>query len=160
RSISYQELNGRANELAYELIARGVRPNTLVGLVADRSAEMIACILGILKAGAAYLPLDPTYPAERLAFMARDANLRLLVATPGQEAVAAKLGGQIVVLPAANFGRPDPAPEISPESLAYVIYTSGSTGKPKGVQVTHRNVIRLFDVTRAWFQFSEHDRWS
>jgi amino acid adenylation domain-containing protein len=160
RAISYQELNGWANALAYKLIKQGARPDRLVGLVADRSVEMIVGILGILKAGAAYLPLDPTYPVERLAFMVHDADLRLVVAVPGQEEVAAKLGTKVVAFPSKDSCEPNPAPALSPECLAYVIYTSGSTGKPKGVQVAHRNVIRLFGSTRVWFHFCERDTWS
>jgi non-ribosomal peptide synthetase component F len=134
RAVSYRELNIRANALAYHIIAQGAHPDSLVGLVADRSVEMIVGILGILKAGAAYLPLDPTYPAERLAFMVEDAKLPLVVAVPGQEAVASKLSTKVLGFSAGNSCEPNPSPALSSECLAYVIYTSGSTGKPKGVR--------------------------
>jgi amino acid adenylation domain-containing protein len=160
RLISYRQLNARANALAYYLIAQGVGPDMLVGLVADRSVEMIVGILGILKAGAAYVPLDPSYPEERLAFMAHDAHLRMVAATPAHEGLAARLGAKVVAFPAGDSDRPNPAPALSPECLAYVIYTSGSTGKPKGVQIPHGNVIRLFSATQPWFGFCEHDRWT
>jgi amino acid adenylation domain-containing protein len=158
RFISYRELNGRANALACKLMAEGVRPDTLVGLAADRSVEMIAGILGILKAGGAYLPLDPTYPVGRLAFMASDAALRIVVAAPGQEAIAARLGAKVLVFPANDSDEPNPAPALFPECLAYVIYTSGSTGKPKGVAAPHAGLSALIPFTREEMQIGPGDR--
>src|SRR5262245_30651445 len=139
RCVSYQELNRRATALACALRHQGVGPSTLVGLLADRSVEMVAGILAILKAGAAYLPLNPDYPVERLTFMTGDAGLPLGLATPGWEDLAGRLGSTVLPFPA---GGEDPAPDgqfsqAAPDELAYVMYTSGSTGRPKGVLVTH-----------------------
>ena len=132
--ISYARLNARANQLAHRLIGQGVAPGSLVGLLMDRSADLVAAMLGILKAGAAYVPLDPAYPKERLAYMVEDARLAAIVSTlDGLDANAV-----------AN-----PQTSVRPEDLAYVIYTSGSTGKPKGVMVEHRNVASFFAAMDA-----------
>ncbi|WP_426576153.1 amino acid adenylation domain-containing protein [Xenorhabdus stockiae] len=150
QSISYGELNRRANRLAYHLIALGVRPDDRVAICLERSAEMVVGILAILKAGGAYLPLDPTYPAERLAYMLEDAAPMALLTHTAQ---ADKLTTSVPMVwldnPAVSFDTlPDANPNIqalglTARHLAYVIYTSGSTGQPKGVMVEHRNVLRL-----------------
>lgn len=142
-SLSYAELNRRANRLAHELRGRGVRAGDIVGLHAERSIATVVGILGILKAGGAYLPLDPAYPQERIAFMLEDA-------------------GATVVVTKEEVSQEDsnPSPAASADDPAYVIYTSGSTGKPKGVLVTHHNVARLFDATEAWYGFGAHDVWT
>jgi natural product biosynthesis luciferase-like monooxygenase protein len=127
--ISYARLNARANQVAHRLIGQGVAPGSLVGLSMDRSADLVAAMLGVLKAGAAYVPLDPGYPKERLAYMIEDAHLAAIVSTlDGLDASAVE----------------NPRTNVRPEDLAYVIYTSGSTGKPKGVMVEHRNVASFF----------------
>src|SRR5262245_55815771 len=120
RRVSYQELFRRATALACTLRHQGVGPNTLVGLLADRSLEMVAGILGILKAGAAYLPLNPDYPVERLTFMTGDAGLPLVLAAPGWEDLAGRLGTAVLPFPAAGE---DPAPDgqlrqAAPDELA------------------------------------------
>ncbi|MFE2532170.1 amino acid adenylation domain-containing protein, partial [Streptomyces sp. NPDC059371] len=162
-TLTYGELNARANRLAHALIDRGVGPEQLVALALPRSAEQVVAVLAVLKAGGAYLPVDPEYPAARIAYLLRDARPALLVTTsrtgdlPGMDAV------DRLLLDAADLdGLPDTDPEISldPGHLAYVIYTSGSTGNPKGVVVTHRNVVRLFDTTRELFEFSAEDVWT
>ncbi|MBU8974939.1 amino acid adenylation domain-containing protein [Lysobacter sp. MMG2] len=147
-SIRYDELEARANRIAHLLRARGVHRGTLVGLVLDRGVDMLAGLLGVLKAGAGYVPLDPNFPAERLAYMAGDAGLAALLTTT-KHAAHFDLRGRPVLsldtlhdelasLPATRLGRDEGAAQ--PESIAYVIYTSGSTGRPKGVQVPHRAV--------------------
>ncbi|MFJ4920290.1 amino acid adenylation domain-containing protein [Streptomyces sp. NPDC088725] len=140
--LDYASLDRRANRLAHALMSRGVRPDQVVGLHARRSAGLVVGVLGILKAGAAYLPLDPTLPQERLAGMVEDAAPALVLS----DADAPQTGW----LPQAGVeaeGECDDAPGIAPRraNLAYVIYTSGSTGRPKGVGVTHGNVLNLFD---------------
>lgn len=167
-SLTYRQLNRRANRLAYRLRELRVGPETLVGLCAERSLEMVIGILGILKAGGAYVPLDPAYPQERLAFMVKDAQLPVVLA---QERLMARLpvhSGEVVCIDdaaLASTGQDDvldmnPVTGTKPENLAYVIYTSGSTGKPKGVLVTHGNVTRLMDATDRWFGFGPEDVWT
>ena len=146
RRLSYAELDAHANQLAHHLRGQGIGPETVVGLLVERSPEMLIGLLGILKAGAAYLPLDPGYPAERLAFMLRDASAAALVtqaALPGR--LDLPTAGPLIRLDAdwAEVARQPttaPATALEPGHAAYVIYTSGSTGTPKGVVVTHANL--------------------
>ncbi|MBO9830639.1 AMP-binding protein, partial [Xanthomonas sp. A2111] len=149
--LSYAELDRRANKVAHALMAQGIGPEDIVGLALPRSIDVIVVLLGIHKAGAAYLPLDPDYPAERLAFMLEDARPRLLVSTAeGARALppgppvwawdAPEIQRAIVQAPMHAPGDDERRCALSVEHPAYVIYTSGSTGKPKGVVVTHRGL--------------------
>jgi len=170
-SMSYGALEAAANRLAHRLIALGVGPEHLVGLAFNRSMEMVVAILAALKAGAAYLPLDPAYPAERLSFTLQDGGATVLMTHAGVADIPA-FDGPVLKLddPAvahALAACPDTAPTdgqrltpLHPENLAYVIYTSGSTGRPKGVQITHRNAVRLFSQTWPWFEFGAGDVWT
>lgn len=163
QSLTYSELNAAANRLAHQLREQGVRPDMLIGLCVDRSLEQIIGILGILKSGAGYLPLDPSYPDERLAFLVRDAGVRIVIADDnGRERLADNEGLEIIAprVPVNDQSAEDPAPVGDAENLAYVIYTSGSTGQPKGVMVTHRNVMRLFDACASWLQPGIGDVWT
>ncbi|MFI7054240.1 amino acid adenylation domain-containing protein [Streptosporangium canum] len=126
-SLSYAELDRRANQVAHWLLARGVRPQEPVGVLLERRPELVVALLGVLKAGAAYLPLDPVYPARRTEAVLADAGARIVL-TESEIAAAAGESGH----------RPDVA--VPPDHLAYVIYTSGSTGEPKGVAVEHRQI--------------------
>ena len=171
--LSYRELDAAANRLAHDLIASGVGPEDRVALAFDPSPDMIVALLAVLKAGAAYVPLDPKSPPDRLRYITRDSGAALLLATG---AVAGRVGlepaASVVCLDAPEVerrlaGRPRHAPgdpdrrlRLSEANLAYVIYTSGSTGRPKGVGVTHHNVLRLFASTRRWFEFSPDDVWT
>nr|VFJ54347.1 MAG: amino acid adenylation domain-containing protein [Candidatus Kentron sp. FW] len=146
--VSYSELNERANRLAHRLGALGIGPEVLVGLFVERSVEMVAGLLAILKAGGAYVPLDPEYPADRLAFMAEDADLKVLLchgATRERvpECAARTLDMDEDAEGIAGENSENPTRLVGPDNLAYVIYTSGSTGKPKGVMVEHRNVLAI-----------------
>ncbi|MGG2464463.1 amino acid adenylation domain-containing protein [Streptomyces sp. RGM 3693] len=144
-SLSYAELNARANRLAHHLIARGAGAERTVALMLPRSLDMVVAILGVLKSGAAYLPIDPEYPAERIAYMLEDARpLLTLDALPDHD----------------GFPETDPGVRIHPHHPAYTIYTSGSTGRPKGVIVTHQNACRLFAVTQELFSFGPDDVWT
>ncbi|NOR62754.1 MAG: amino acid adenylation domain-containing protein, partial [Rhodobacteraceae bacterium] len=140
-TLSYAALNRRANRLAHALIAAGAGPETVVGLSAERGFDMIIGLVAILKAGAAYLPLDPKLPAARRAYLVQDAALQIVVA---DSVSAAELPRETTVMNPAQLGAalPDYNPDIamSPDNLAYVIYTSGSTGQPKGVGVSHRAI--------------------
>jgi amino acid adenylation domain-containing protein len=148
-SLTYRQLNERANRLAHHLRRLGVGPEVRVGICLERGVELVVSILAVLKAGGAYVPLDPAYPAERLAFMLADSGVAVLVtrerlrpALPGRPgtAVVAVDGARDDI---ARESAANPAGGAPAESLAYVIYTSGSTGTPKGVMVPHRGVPNL-----------------
>ncbi|MCX7890250.1 MAG: amino acid adenylation domain-containing protein, partial [Rhodobacteraceae bacterium] len=160
-SLSYDALNRRANRLAHRLRALGVKRGQLVGLHTHRNADVVVGILGILKAGGAYLPLDPVYPRDRIGFMLEDSRVGVVVTEPALAGTMEGTGAALV-LPGDLSDEPetDPAPVNAPDDLAYVIYTSGSTGRPKGVQVTHHNVVRLFDSTDHWYGFGPGDVWT
>ncbi|MEV4315698.1 amino acid adenylation domain-containing protein [Actinocrispum sp. NPDC049592] len=160
-SLTYRELDDRANALAAALRAQGVGRGTLVALATERSAELVVGVLGILKAGGAYVPVDPAYPAERIQYLIGDSKVRIVVT---QRHLAGRLPtGEATVLstdghpPAADPGR---LPDADPRDPAYVIYTSGSTGTPKGAIVSHANVTRLFTATEEWFHFGPRDTWT
>src|SRR6266700_3526551 len=162
-TLSYRELNQRANQLAHYLQAFGVQSNVLVGLCVERSLDMVVGLLGILKAGGGYVPLDPSYPSERLAFMLEDAATPVLVT---QQTLAARLpaiGSRIVCLDAdtpllAHQPDTNPVTTTTIEDLAYVIYTSGSTGRPKGVQITHSSLLNLLYWHQQAFAVTAADR--
>src|ERR1051326_341385 len=162
QQVSYAELNRRANQLAHYLRRLGVGPESLVALVMERSVEMVVAVLGVLKAGGAYLPVDPAYPGERVRFMLEDAGASVVL-TSGVEF---KDGNARVVRVDQEWQGIAAEPEANLESvtvadnLAYVIYTSGSTGRPKGMMITHRNVLRLFATSEQHFHFNANDVWS
>jgi amino acid adenylation domain-containing protein len=160
--LTYAELDRRANQLAHELIARGVKRGDLVGICLERSAELVVAMLGVLKSGAAYVPVDPGYPPERQAFLLRDAQVPLLVtesqlldATPESAASTLCIDRDWSLCERRPVVRP--SIEHDPEQLAYVIYTSGSTGRPKGVEITHRSVVNLVEHMRRAPGLEEHD---
>ncbi len=160
-SLTYGELDRRANGLAQRLRSLGVGPDVLVGLRTERSLDLVVGILGILKAGGAYLPLDPAYPRERVDFMLADSRVQVVVTESGFAADFESSGAKLVLLD-RDRDEADERPDsgVAPGNLAYVIYTSGSTGKPKGVLISHHNVSRLFDSTEAWYAFGEDDVWT
>ncbi|WP_165679635.1 amino acid adenylation domain-containing protein, partial [Metapseudomonas otitidis] len=138
--LSYGELERRANSLARELVAGGAGPETVVGVALDRSLELVVSLLAVMKAGAAYVPLDLEYPAERLAYMIEDSSMALLITRSdlraGVPVVESLRVLELDALAALGDGTPLPS-RLDPRNLAYLIYTSGSTGRPKGVAVTH-----------------------
>ena len=150
--LTYRELDVQSNQLAHYLLSQGVKREDLVAICMERSPEMIIGILGIMKSGAAYVPLDPAYPRERLAYMLEDAGSRMVLSTSALRAV---VEGYDTVTPVyldkeALLDYPCTVPEVSlsVHSLAYVIYTSGSTGKPKGVLVEQSSLVNL----SLWYQ--------
>jgi amino acid adenylation domain-containing protein len=169
RTLTYGELNRWANRLAGHLRALGVGPESLVGLMTERSPEMIAGLLAILKAGGAYLPLDPIYPQERLAFFLADSEAPLVLAQPAL-AHRVPAGNARVIplhpdperLPEGDAGFPEDGPEdgLGADARAYVIYTSGSTGRPKGVDCAHRGIgLRVRPGRRKTFEAGPDDAW-
>ncbi|HSE19254.1 MAG TPA: amino acid adenylation domain-containing protein [Pyrinomonadaceae bacterium] len=164
-SLTYRELDERANRLAHQLQKLGAAPDMLIGVCLNRSLDMIVALLGVLKAGAAYLPLDPNYPKERLDFTVNDSKLLHLITqkdlVENLPASAANLilidadNEEIAKLPATA-----PATHSSPDNVAYCIYTSGSTGEPKGVLLNHCNVVRLLVNDKLQFDFTAQDVWT
>ena len=161
--ITFGELHQRASGLARQLVALGIEPESVVALCVDRSIELVVGILGILKAGAAYLPLDRVNPPERLEFMLQDSGARAVVTRgpasawldPGTRPVVDL--DELVSIPDESFGE---STDAFGDALAYIIYTSGSTGRPKGVEVTHANVLSLLEAAHPYFGFDEEDVWT
>ncbi|MGG1642432.1 non-ribosomal peptide synthase/polyketide synthase [Paenibacillus sp. NRS-1782] len=161
-TLSYSELNERANRLARTLCERGLQPDGLAGIMADRSLEMVVGILAILKAGGAYVPVDPEYPEDRIRFMLEDSGAKLLL-TQAHLEKRASFAGDIINLDEAASYKEDISnlqPAAGPEHLAYVIYTSGTTGKPKGTLIEHKNVVRLLFNDKNMFDFGPQDTWT
>lgn len=155
QELTYAQLNARANQLAHYLSSLGARPGKFVGIFMERSVEMIVAVLGVLKSGAACIPLDSVYPKERLTFMLEDSGAPVVVAQQAQAATLPVSGARLVCLDSewqAISKEPENAPQVAvtPEDWMYVIYTSGSTGRPKGVVVPHRVLVNLV----AWHQSS------
>jgi amino acid adenylation domain-containing protein len=161
-TVSYAELDRRSNQFANYLQALGVGPEKLVALRIERSPEMVIAALGVLKAGGAYLPLDPSAPAERMELMLRNADVALLVTNqtlgslPSPNLTVVDLDKDANAI--ASVSAEAPVLSIAPQNLAYVIYTSGSTGEPKGVEVTHGGLGNLVDWHRRAFQVTPADR--
>ena len=159
--LTYRELDERAERLAGHLRSLGVAPEVIVGLCMERSIDLVVGLLAIVKAGGAYLPIDLAYPAERIAFILEDAQAPILLTQSSLVASVPKSSAQVVCIDQLP---PSPLPpsafRLPSSALAYVIYTSGSTGKPKGCCITHRNVVRLFSSTDAWFRFGPADVWT
>ncbi|MGE5362730.1 MAG: amino acid adenylation domain-containing protein, partial [Bacteroidota bacterium] len=163
KQLTYCELNSSANQLSHRLIALGVKPGTIVAIALERSAEMIISLMAVLKAGAAYLPIDTDYPSDRLDFMLRDSQAGIIITRqslldrlPDVCAVALLLdmdAASIALCPSS-----DTAVAVRPSELAYVIYTSGSTGRPKGVAVEHGAVSYHCSVIQKNYRLSEKDR--
>ncbi|MGK6311343.1 non-ribosomal peptide synthetase, partial [Variovorax sp. DT-64] len=162
-SLSYAELDLRANRLAHRLIGLGVKPETLVGVAMERSLEMIVGLLAVLKAGGAYVPLDPDYPAERLAYMAADSGVSLVLTQSHLRGGLQDFDGmQMLALDALlpdleDEPAHDPQVAWHSEQLAYVIYTSGSTGRPKGASIRHRALSSCMAWMQARYALSAED---
>ena len=155
-SLTYQELDERSDAVASGLRALGVSDGDRVGVCLERTAELVVTLLGVLKAGAAYVPTDPAYPVERLAYTAQDAGLKLVLTRLSEMPGASAVTPEEVIA----AGMEPVTSTVSPDDPAYVIYTSGSTGRPKGVVVPHRNVIALVDATRDEYGLGSSDVWT
>ncbi|HLP58100.1 MAG TPA: amino acid adenylation domain-containing protein, partial [Candidatus Deferrimicrobium sp.] len=148
-NLTYRQLNEQSDRLASVLLEKGVQPDDIIGIMMERSVEMIIAIIGILKSGGAYLPIDLDYPQERIDYMLKDSGAKML------------LTANDMVLNDNHSAFDIPRIHHSSHSnLAYIIYTSGTTGKPKGVLIEHKNVVRLLFNERFQFDFNEHDVWS
>lgn len=167
QSLSYAELEARANRLARRLVAAGAGPDRIVGVSLPRSADLIVALLAVLKSGAAYLPIDPTYPAARLEYLLSDAKPVTIVSAPGVKIPDGGLprieltdeeSGE--TWDASAIDDTDRLSSLHPDQPAYVIYTSGSTGRPKGVVVSHRCVLTLLDATIPIFHLDAGDVWT
>jgi amino acid adenylation domain-containing protein/thioester reductase-like protein len=161
QSLTYKELNKHADELAKILVMQGVKPGTLVGIFANRSLDMMVGLLGVLKAGGAYLPLDPSFPSERLAFMVEDSGVAVILTQTSLVSELPENKAQIICLDALEQSPSTKGKKKSqlakPEDLAYIIYTSGSTGKPKGVQIHHRAVVNFLCSMRDDLKINADD---
>ncbi|MDT9002462.1 amino acid adenylation domain-containing protein, partial [Paucibacter sp. APW11] len=164
RRLSYRELDEGANQVAHRLLALGVRAHDRVAVCMNRGIELVVGLLAVLKCGAAYVPLDPVHPADRLAMMLDDSSpTALLTQQDLQGALPDRALAQLLLDDLHAFADlPRTAPEIvlGGDALAYIIYTSGSTGRPKGVMVEHRQVARLLTATDPWFRFGAQDVWT
>ena len=164
RGIGYAELDMRANRLAHHLLAQGVRNESLVGIYMERSIDMVVALLAVLKAGAAYVPLDPAFPRERIEFMMADAALSCVLTHSTLLAALPPSAAQVMALDALSAAieaQPTDAPPstTTARSLAYVIYTSGSTGQPKGVQIEHGAVVNFLRSMHDEPGIATSDRW-
>jgi amino acid adenylation domain-containing protein/FkbM family methyltransferase len=166
-SLSYDELNRRANTLARHLQRSGIRPDCRVVLCLERGLEFIVAVLGVLKAGGSYVPIDPAYPRDRIAYIIEDCKPAAVLVRTAATEVQAPPGVRLIAMnePAIWVDQSESDLDavqigIVPSHLAYVSYTSGSTGRPKGVMVEHRNVTRLFAAAAAAHRFDEHDVWT
>jgi amino acid adenylation domain-containing protein len=149
-TLPYRELNNQANALAHHLRARGIGPDSVVGICLERSFSMVVAVMAALKAGAAYLPLDPTYPHDRLRFMLEDSRAAVLLTQKSLQHVFPNVATSVFLLdedwkPDSSGVESNPVNLARPENLSYLIYTSGSTGKPKGVAMVHRALVNLLD---------------
>nr|WP_233567730.1 AMP-binding protein [Cohnella faecalis] len=157
-SLTYAELNGRANQLARVLRGKGVGADRIVGILAERSLEMIVGILGILKAGGAYLPIDPDYPAERIGYMLEDSGADILLTQKRLQGQTMGFAGEVLHVDDERLyalDNTDLDHTGSSKDLAYVIYTSGSTGKPKGVMIEQDGVINALLWRKQAYGFNE-----
>ncbi|MCW3467114.1 non-ribosomal peptide synthase/polyketide synthase [Chitinophaga nivalis] len=161
--LTYRELDERANQLGHYLRSKGVDVETLVPICTERSLEMIVGIMGILKAGAAYVPIDPAYPEDRIQYMLEDTAATVVVCDNSSAHLFEQIANRVVIDADALIAQ-QPATAVPvtrlPHHVAYVIYTSGSTGRPKGVLIENENVVRLFETDAPLYDFNSSDVWT
>ena len=160
--LTYRELNERANRLAHRLQVAGVGPDSFVAVFLERSVDMVAAVLAVLKAAAAYVPLDPSFPKERLAYMMQDSQSSVLVTHRQMMDELFEHNAQVLFVDETDDRTEtevvaNPSTAVTPQHLAYVIYTSGSTGNPKGVKIEHKAVVNFLESMRSQLQFSDKD---
>lgn len=162
QELTYEELNCKANQLARKLVDMDVSSESIVAIMADRSLEMIIGIIAIMKAGGAYMPIDPDFPIDRIEFMTEDSKITAAVTMGVYKGIFGSIEHVICLDdPHIFYGVTNNLPSrCNPDNLAYIIYTSGSTGKPKGVMIEHRNVVRLLLNNKNLFNSTSHDIWS
>ncbi len=144
QTLTYAELNEKANRLAHYLLAQGISPDDLIAISMERSFDMIVSLLAVLKAGAAYVPVDPSYPQERIDYIIADSKASLVLTE-----------GSLKAIDSSSYPGTNPETAVRSDNLAYVIYTSGSTGKPKGVMLEHRGVVNLNEWYSTTYDFNE-----
>ncbi|MCU7493270.1 MAG: amino acid adenylation domain-containing protein [Ignavibacteria bacterium] len=162
-SLSYRELNERSNQLAHRLIRQGVLPEDIVGILLDRSLDMMTGVLGVLKSGAAYLPLDASYPVDRLSFMLEDAGVKTLVTQSNLRNILPEYDGSVILIDTEwdEISRESIMNPVCPSdknNLAYVIYTSGSTGRPKGTMIQHASLINAYQSWEMAYELTTRAR--
>ncbi len=165
--LSYRDLDERSTRLANYLVKKGVGVEDFIPICIDRSLEMIISILGVLKAGAVYVPIDPEYPKERISYILNDTKCDFIITNGANHQLMDALTGSATLVTIdtdwSAIQKMESTPtiiNIKPNNLAYIIYTSGSTGTPKGVMIEHYNVVRLFFNDSPFFDFNEHDVWT
>ncbi len=154
--LSYERLDRQASQISNGLIDKGILPGMVVGLCYSRSVEMVAAILGVLKAGAAYLPIDPSSPQSRIDFMLEDTKAAVVITDRNDKHFAC---GRLCASDFLPYGEERPGVEFADKGPAYIIYTSGSTGSPKGVAISHRNLYSIL-FENGIYQFNRHDTWT
>ncbi|HEX5001325.1 MAG TPA: amino acid adenylation domain-containing protein [Bacteroidia bacterium] len=162
---TYSELDSRANQLANWMLGNDVRPGSFIGVFTYRNRDLIVSILGILKCGCAYVPIDPNYPLERVSYILEDAKCALVLVSEGLQENVGSWAHSYCIDTEWDKGPgmqtdEHPGIETNPGDLAYIIYTSGSTGKPKGSLIGHSKATRLFTATDSWYGFNERDVWT
>ena len=162
RQLTYRELNARANQLARVLRGKGVQPDSIVAIMAERSLEMIVGIMAILKSGGAYLPIGPEYPKERIQYMLEDSGANILLMQRQTRQKAEYAGTLLEIDDETLYAGNDSNLDMinTPGNLAYIIYTSGTTDKPKGAMIEHKNVVRLMMNDKMQFDFTPTDTWT
>jgi amino acid adenylation domain-containing protein len=161
-SITFGELNSRSNRLAHHLIISGIKPGSMIGMCMDRSIEMIIAIYAILKAGGVYVPIDSSYPEDRLSFIIDDAKISRIITHKNAVTKIEKLKCDLIVIDSVltgfeKFSEDNPKVNLSPRDLAYIIYTSGSTGKPKGVMIEHHSVVNRLEWMQKRYPIKKGD---
>lgn len=162
KKLSYKELEEETNKLANYLISKGVKPDTLVGVVMDRSLEMMIALLGIMKSGGAYVPIDPSYPEERVSYMIEDSQVELILTSKELSGKINSGKAEMIILDDSNadYKSADPkfpGVKLDPDNIAYMIYTSGSTGKPKGAMNTHGGILNRLLWMKDYLNVSKDD---